>query len=1379
MSTAELSSITDTRPDAVESCSGRPRGEGAGVEPDGMVAWLDQVGAPVVVLDPQGQVLLLNGAGAAALGRVQEEVHGRSAWELELVFESAARFHEVWEQVAAGGQSSLTISAPDPFEEHAQPFTWSCAGMRKGEDALTHLVCTRIGSAEGVEPNSVRGELGRFRAVLDGTTDFVGITDAQGTPIYLNPAGRRLIGEERARAATRVDFADYHPAWTAKLLEETALPTARREGSWVGEAGILNAEGCEVPVSMVVLAHRDARGEVCSFSCIVRDLTEHKREEAALRESRGKLDAMLRSIPDHMSMMDRDLNVLWANEAARRLFGSDIVGKKCYEAFHGRSEPCEPYPCITLQTLRDGLIHEHETEVSTREGARRRFHCTANVALTDEQGNPTAVLEVSRDVTEQQRLLEATRRQRDLAVRLAAAGSLDEGLSLALDTAVELAGLDCGGVYLFEEGTGDLVLKAYRGVSEEFVAVVGRRAADSKNVRLVRRGEPIYTQRRNLELVLTDAEAREGVQAFALIPLRHKDEIIGCLIAGSHRTEEIAAVGRLMLETVAAQIGGAVERLKMQDLLRASERNYRTLFDASSVMLFVYDPTGGAIDDVNDEVLRVLGYTKEEIRELNIGSLSLDEAPFTQAEGERLIQKAISDGAINVEWCLKKKTGELVWTENAVKRVTIGGRELVLCAAVDISAHKQAEERLRLLVAAVEQSTEGIAVTDPTGHVLFVNRAFAEAHGHAPDELAGKPLSVFHTPGQMAAVEAANRQLRATGRFAGEVEHVRKDGTTFVASMHNSVVRNESGEIIALAATVRDVTEQKQAEAVLLRLQNAVEQSIDGIAVVDSDGVIDFVNPAWARMHGYGVEDLLGKHLSMFHTPAQLERDVLPCLKRARKLGAHQQEIGHVHADGTLFPTWMSVSGLTDAAGKQVGIVGIARDVTEQHRVQAALRESERRFAAFMDHFPGVAFIMDAQQRPVFANQRLCTIYGLKQEELLQRNFADLFPKDQLAHAVEQDRRVLAEGRTVVSEEVLPELTGSTRWLVYKFPIRREGRDTLIGGMAIDITQRKQMEEALRQAEQEKELILRSVSELVVYLGKDLRIKWANQAAGDSLGMCPRDLRGRYCHEVWQRRSTPCADCSVVQALQTGRAHEHEISTPEGRHWQVRAYPVRDDGGQVTGVVEVSQDVTERKRVEDLLAKERETLNSVIDRNPLSIVLLDGEGMFLRVNRAGRELFKSEPPPGYCLFEDPVLLRAGQGDNLERLRGGEAVEFPPLWYNPNEVAGDVPDIRALVRARAFPILDRAGEPELIVVMHEDVTEQDRAEQALRQSEQRYREFIEGTDDLVTQVDRNGILTFINHKAVDIFGLTPEQCVGRAAFDFVHPDDKEATRAALR
>jgi len=107
---------------------------------------------------------------------------------------------------------------------------------------------------------------------------------------------------------------------------------------------------------------------------------------------------MLNSIGDHVSMLDEELNITWANETAKKIFGNDIIGKKCYEAYHRRTQPCEP--CLTLKTFRDGGIHEHDTRVIDKDGEEIYFHCIANVALKDKDGKPATAIEISRDITE-------------------------------------------------------------------------------------------------------------------------------------------------------------------------------------------------------------------------------------------------------------------------------------------------------------------------------------------------------------------------------------------------------------------------------------------------------------------------------------------------------------------------------------------------------------------------------------------------------------------------------------------------------------------------------------------------------------------------------------------------------------------------------------------------------------------------------------------------------------------------------------------------------------------------------------------------------------------------------------------------------------------
>ena len=171
-------------------------------------------------------------------------------------------------------------------------------------------------------------------------------------------------------------------------------------------------EGNKCSYYNIIAPIRDEK-KIFGILVVLVDISNLKKAEEALRENRSKLSAMLASIGDHMSMMDKDLNILWTNEIAKKIFGNDIKGKKCYEVYHKRTEPCEPYPCIALRAFQDGKIHKHDTKVIDKDGKPVFFHCTANVALRDKEGKPTAVLEISRDITEKIRADNALQKAQD------------------------------------------------------------------------------------------------------------------------------------------------------------------------------------------------------------------------------------------------------------------------------------------------------------------------------------------------------------------------------------------------------------------------------------------------------------------------------------------------------------------------------------------------------------------------------------------------------------------------------------------------------------------------------------------------------------------------------------------------------------------------------------------------------------------------------------------------------------------------------------------------------------------------------------------------------------------------------------------------------
>jgi len=135
----------------------------------------------------------------------------------------------------------------------------------------------------------------------------------------------------------------------------------------------------------------------------------------------------------------------------------------------------------------------------------------------------------------------------------------------------------------------------------------------------------------------------------------------------------------------------------------------------------------------------------------------------------------------------------------------------------ELAEHKRLKDRLTLLSSAVDQSSEGIALANLDGRLEYVNEAFGRMHGYSPDELTGKNLSVFHTAEQMPSVNAANLQVKEKGEFFGELWHVRRDGTVFPTRMHNSLLRDEAGHPMGIIGTVRDIAEWKGMEETLRR----------------------------------------------------------------------------------------------------------------------------------------------------------------------------------------------------------------------------------------------------------------------------------------------------------------------------------------------------------------------------------------------------------------------------------------------------------------------------------------------------------------------------------------------------------------------------------
>ena len=261
---------------------------------------------------------------------------------------------------------------------------------------------------------------------------------------------------------------------------------------------------------------------------------------------------------------------------------------------------------------------------------------------------------------------------------------------------------------------------------------------------------------------------------------------------------------------------------------------------------------------------------------------------------------------------------------------------------------------------------------------------------------------------------------------------------------------------------------RRQTELELLKLKTAVEQAAEGFAIADLNGYIQFVNAAWAKMHGYTVKELIGKHLGIFHTKEQLRKEVIPFNKKAMKNGMHEGEVGHRRRDGTTFPTLMTSTVIKDENRNPIAFAGMAHDITERKRVEQALRESRLHLneAQRLAKVGSWSWIVEADivtwSDELYAinrrNPKLPAVRYTKQFRL--------YTPESWARLDNAVRHTLATGKPYELELEIIRQDGAHYWGLARGEAIRDntGRVIQLHGTIQDITERKQAEatEAIR-----------------------------------------------------------------------------------------------------------------------------------------------------------------------------------------------------------------------------------------------------------------------------------------------------------------------------
>jgi PAS domain S-box-containing protein len=325
-------------------------------------------------------------------------------------------------------------------------------------------------------------------------------------------------------------------------------------------------------------------------------------------------------------------------------------------------------------------------------------------------------------------------------------------------------------------------------------------------------------------------------------------------------------------------------------------------------------------------------------------------------------------------------------------------------------------------------------------------------------------------------------------------------------------------------------------ERALAKLESLLAASPIGIAFVDRELRYLKINEALASLNGHPAEEHLGRTVSEI-LPAfasalePLLHGVLETGRPVLNLEITQQSDSHPSDTRSLLANYFPVRA---RSGEITGVGGIVIDVTEAKRVQEALRIEQMRIGSILEHAPAAIWIKEPDGRIVLANQRLADLLGVDLARLKGHRSADVLPPEVAAVHEEHDRRVLGEQRAIEVEEVVPSPQGARTFLSIKFPI--PGDPPLVGGIATEITQRKQMEEELR-------IAVRTRDDILAVVSHDLRgpVGTVQLSASMLLGQLAADNRARRHLELIHRSCTRMEhlinDLLDTASLRAGRLH--------------------------------------------------------------------------------------------------------------------------------------------------------------------------------------------------------------------------------------------------
>jgi PAS domain S-box-containing protein len=267
---------------------------------------------------------------------------------------------------------------------------------------------------------------------------------------------------------------------------------------------------------------------------------------------------------------------------------------------------------------------------------------------------------------------------------------LENALKVCLDASMEIADMDCGGIYLVDRTSGDLRLHAHHGLSKEFLDQVSYYPAQSAHTKSVMLGKTIHNLYSDISQEMEDNDSRklnEGIKHLSIIPITHQGNVIGCYNIASHKKEKIDNFRLEMLEKLSPQIGNSIARIQAELENISARQEIINVFNSMTDFIFVLDENG-TILEMNQIVNTKLGYSREEL----IGRNVLEVHPPNRKEDVIAVMTEMTNGtSVFCPTPLYGKQGDLFPVETRISRGSWKGVPAIIGVSRDIGDRQKME----------------------------------------------------------------------------------------------------------------------------------------------------------------------------------------------------------------------------------------------------------------------------------------------------------------------------------------------------------------------------------------------------------------------------------------------------------------------------------------------------------------------------------------------------------------------------------------------------------------------------------------------------------------------------------------------------------------